>query len=78
MSKRHWLRDVIDFGVYPNQVHRSLSTPFDNHPDDCDDCNRAAQEIADSLALDGANVNDAEIWILASACYCLYMESKIK
>ncbi len=57
MSKRHWLRDVIDF---TGETCLSSQGCFEHHPDDCDDCNASAKEIADSLALYGVSLDSAD------------------
>ena len=51
---RYWLRDVIDFSDEP---HGALPV---EHADECDMCDPLCQEIANSLALDGAFIESAE------------------
>jgi len=57
MSKRHWLRDVIDFSERPHASRSVIGSwrvaPSEDCASTCAVCNRAAQEISDSLALDG-------------------------
>ena len=63
-TKRHWLRDVIDFSDRPHWDCDGISSaPLEGCPDDCKRCNRAAQEIADSLALSGLDGDEADILV---------------
>ncbi len=57
MSKRHWLRDVIDFSGSPHGTWSVGENCYDN----CNFCNDACRGIAESLALYGLDDSSCKV-----------------
>jgi hypothetical protein len=58
VSKRHWLMDEIDFVEEPHD-----GGPYEKCVGGCPNCNRAAQGIADSIALYGCDLDTADAMV---------------